>query len=148
MSSNNVRQSSPHCGQKLISFFLLRSFKESKYTTMLAFSSLQQLEEQHERKCDNILFNGLTVPVGRGLIIVEVSLPLIGQTSHGRTPLSEELVVAQRRDNTRHPHETGDHPNPRSQLASGRSHAGIGHHEPWPAVIDIKQKFDCDRGAP
>jgi hypothetical protein len=32
-------------------FFLFRSFKESKYTKVVAVRSLQQLEEQHERKC-------------------------------------------------------------------------------------------------
>ena len=79
-------------------------------------------------------------PSGRSHIIVEVSLSLIGQTSLGWTPLpSEELVVAQRRlpDKTQHPQETGDHPNPRSQQASGRKVAGIGDHEPWPAMLDI-----------
>jgi hypothetical protein len=65
-------QNSPHWGQNLISFFLFYSSKETKYTTGVALMSLQQLEKQHERKCIKILFNGLTVPVGRSHIIVEV----------------------------------------------------------------------------
>jgi hypothetical protein len=79
--------------------------------------------------------------VGRSDIIVEVPFPLTGQTSLGRIPLlSDELVVAERRlpDNTRHSHEKGVHSDPRSQQASART-LGIGDHEPWPAVTDIKQ---------
>jgi len=121
--------------------FLFCSFKETKYTTVVAFRSLQQLvENTNEKALKN--FNGLTFLVGRSHIIVEVSLSLIGQTSLGWTPLpTEELVVAQRRlpDNTRHQHETGDHPIPRSQQARGRTLAGIGNHEPYPAMLDIKQ---------
>ena len=112
--------------------FLFCSFKETKYTTVVAFRSLQQLvENTNEKALKN--FNGLTFLVGRSHIIDEVSLSLTGQTSLGWTPLpTEELVVAQRRlpDNTRHPHETDDHPNPRSQQASGHTLAGIGDHEP------------------
>ena len=118
------------------SFFLSCGFNETKYTTVVAFRSLQQPEEQHEWKCVSF-FSGLTVVVGRSLIIVEVSLPLIGHASLGTPPLPSSL-----HDKTRHPHETGDRSNLYSQQASGRTLAGIGNHEPWPAVIDIKQWFD------
>jgi len=47
------RQSSPNCGQKLLSFFFC-SFKGTKYTRAVAFRSLQQPEEQRERKCVKI----------------------------------------------------------------------------------------------
>ena len=81
-----------------------------------------------------IFFYGLTVIAGRSLIIVEVSLPHIGHAPLGKPPLPGRLP-----ENTRLPHERGDHWNLRSQQASGRLLAGIGNYEPiiwlWPRSV-------------
>jgi len=109
------RQSSPHCGQNFVSFFLFAALRKQN-TQQWLHSGYCNNRKNNTNENALKFFNGLRVLVGRSLIIVEVSLPLIGHTSLGRAPLpSDKIVVAQRRlpDNTRQPQEKGAHSNSR-----------------------------------